>query len=492
MKKRLLQIILILIIIFSVLPVSAFAVDVASNSNADILHELGLFNGVGTDSSGEPIYNLEASPSRQEAITMLIRLLGKESDAISKNYEHPFNDVDAWADKYVGYAYHEGLTNGISSDKFGGKNLATEQQYITFILRALNYSETDGDYTYATALSKAEEIGLLTSIEDNSDVFTRGSIVNLSYSALLQVVKGENESLANMLLWSDVFSTEQLDATHDGKLMLAADMPNIISNGVTVYNLEDLRELILLSLKNDQLGIGINVPGYSYDSLYNVYTDILDDYHPKAMLYRSVSGSYGYIYPHINTNDYMMMEYYYDNPKRFEKNWQLYRKDLSSDTQYYKTLDVWVKKVDSIVNSNTNSSMTEAQKVKALHDYLCRNTEYDSSYEGNAYMTPHFALQILFEGHGVCDGYSEAFKILMNGAGINCKVIYGDTPNGKHAWNQVKIDGVWYNIDVTWDDTIYSNSIAYNYFCVSDNSFLKDHWAEDICHAESCSKSLAY
>lgn len=47
-------------------------------SAAAALHEKGLFNGVGVDENGQPIYALEKTPTRSEAIAMLVRLLGKE------------------------------------------------------------------------------------------------------------------------------------------------------------------------------------------------------------------------------------------------------------------------------------------------------------------------------------------------------------------------------------------------------------------------------
>ena len=62
-------------------------------------------------------------------------------------------------------------------------------------------------------------------------------------------------TLANKLLFDDVFSTKQLDNTHNGKLMIAADMPDLISDGVYVYNLDDLYDLIVLEKRLTQLKV---------------------------------------------------------------------------------------------------------------------------------------------------------------------------------------------------------------------------------------------
>ena len=498
MRKRITMLLLAVMLAFSSTQ-AAFADSVNGSKAAGILNALGLFSGVGTDPYGQPIFDLDREPTRQEAMVMLIRLLGLEQTALSQEWEHPFDDVAPWADRYIGYAYNIGLTKGISQNKFGANDRATSDQYIVFLLRALEYSEEAGDFNYADAKNEALGIGLSGDGYDLfADDFTRGDVALLSYYALLLNPKEKQESLANILLWDDVFSTKQLDDTLDGKLMIAADMPDLINNRadnkyVTVYNLDDLRDLILLSMRNDQQGIRINIPGFTDEEIAAVYNDIIKDYHWKAILFPVASVGDDFIYAYINISDYLMLEYYYENPGRYQKNYQFYRTDsVDSDpkSDFYIPLKTWVSKVDGIVKKNTTDSMSQKEKVKALHDYLVLHTVYDKQYEENENIMSHFAQQVIFNGYGVCDGYSEAFKILMNAAGIECKVIYGNSPDGLHAWNQVKIDDVWYNIDVTWDDPDSGNRIMYNYFCKSDSVFKNDHWPEEICHAEKCPKSI--
>lgn len=72
---------------------------------------------------------------------------------------------------------------------------------------------------------------------------------------------------------------------------------------------------------------------------------------------------------------------------------------------------------------------------------------------------------------GQCYHYAKTYEFLMAGTGIPC--IYVNTKD--HAWNQVQIDGDWYNIDVTSFDNeksdIKRNPYIYNCFLVSDYSF---------------------
>ena len=64
---------------------------------ANSLYGLGLFKGTGNGN-----YELDKQPSRIEAVIMLIRLTGKEENALSRYWKHPFKDVPEWATKYVG------------------------------------------------------------------------------------------------------------------------------------------------------------------------------------------------------------------------------------------------------------------------------------------------------------------------------------------------------------------------------------------------------
>jgi hypothetical protein len=97
--KRFFSLVLCAFLLFSVLPVSAAAqCDLSGSlSAADKLNSLGLFNGTGTDTSGNPIYELERKPTRAEAIVMLIRTLGRTARPARGTITIPFTDVPSWA-----------------------------------------------------------------------------------------------------------------------------------------------------------------------------------------------------------------------------------------------------------------------------------------------------------------------------------------------------------------------------------------------------------
>jgi hypothetical protein len=95
--------------------------------------------------------------------------------------------------------------------------------------------------------------------------------------------------------------------------------------------------------------------------------------------------------------------------------------------------------------------------------------------------------ETLRDGLGVCQGYALLFEMMSEFAGLECIFVGGEATNssgqtGGHAWNQVKVDGVWYCIDTVWDDPASigkdrndNSSNRYEYFLVSTETLHKNH-----------------
>lgn len=171
--------------------------DVKYMDDAYALKKLGLVRGA---ADGMELYR---GNTRAESITMLIRLLGEEENALMAEHQHPFTDVDAWAKRYVGYAYRMGYTKGVSATKYDGSSLTTAGQYMTFVLRALGYSEEAGDFKYETALSDAVSLGVIDASlmnELKTVEFRRDHVMHISYLAMSARVKGSNRTLLSKLV----------------------------------------------------------------------------------------------------------------------------------------------------------------------------------------------------------------------------------------------------------------------------------------------------
>ena len=179
------------------------------------LKSLGLFRGV-----SETNFDLKRAPTRMEALVMLIRILGREQAALDGTWTHPFTDVPAWADAYVGYAYENGLTKGMSASKFGSGD-AGAGTYLTFVLRALGYSDVDGaDFTWDNPYGLARRIGILND-RVRTDAFLRADAVTVSYAALSAHLKNSARSLAEKLIDAGAISDTTYEALYDAERALS-------------------------------------------------------------------------------------------------------------------------------------------------------------------------------------------------------------------------------------------------------------------------------
>lgn len=205
--KRFLSFILALTLAVSLVP-SAFAASDEAVQAANTLHALGLFNGTGTDANGNPVYDLDRAPTREEAITMLVRLLGREEEARSDDWRMPFTDVSNWAKPYVGYAYTYNLTSGTSETTFGGKQKVSAMQYLTFVLRALDY-EDGTDFQWDKAWKLSDEIGLTSGQYTSDRSMTRGDVAIISLKAL-SISNKYNWTLLEQLLNEEIISQKMV------------------------------------------------------------------------------------------------------------------------------------------------------------------------------------------------------------------------------------------------------------------------------------------
>ncbi|MDY3282355.1 S-layer homology domain-containing protein [Dysosmobacter sp.] len=182
MKKKIISLLLAAVMLCGIMP-TAFAASDEATAAAEALYELGLFKGTGTNSDGTPIFDLDKTPTRNQAIIMLIRLLGKEEEALEGTWSIPFTDVTDNMKPYIGYAYTNGLTNGYTATTYCGTNPIKANQYIAFVLRALGY-ESGADFEVATSYTLSDTLGITNGEYSGASAFTRGDVAMISYKAL--------------------------------------------------------------------------------------------------------------------------------------------------------------------------------------------------------------------------------------------------------------------------------------------------------------------
>ena len=190
----------------TVLPASASGSSPESTARADRLLSLNLFRGT---ASG---YQLDNVPTRLHGLIMLTRLLGLEEEALACEEPSPFTDTDS---PYAVYGYRSGLTSGTSADTFSPNDPLSGKHYATFLLRALGYDDSKGDFTFASSLDFAAGIGMMTqdaAARLAAVTFNRGDMVDLSYAALTCRLSGENRTLAEKLAEEGIFTAAQGEA----------------------------------------------------------------------------------------------------------------------------------------------------------------------------------------------------------------------------------------------------------------------------------------
>lgn len=168
------------------------------------LYRLGLMKGVGTLESGEPDFALDQTLTRQEALTLIVRVLGHGREAEAIGYAHPFTDVAPWASGAVGYAYQMNIAQGVSPDTFNAKGLVTGRELVTFILRALGFGKS---FNWETACTASDGLGITHGqFGGGTEPITRGDAAEVFYNVLSFRHKGSVKSLAQNLVETGVIT----------------------------------------------------------------------------------------------------------------------------------------------------------------------------------------------------------------------------------------------------------------------------------------------
>lgn len=157
---------------------------------------------------------------------------------------------------------------------------------------------------------------------------------------------------------------------------------------------------------------------------------------------------------------------------------------LTAD-QYYDLPAVMV--YEAVAEAQWNTDGSDYEVARYLHNWLCDRITYsdlgcppgwDSAFENVWYYST--GLHGLKSGYGKCNTYAYAYQILLRAAGIDAFEVSGYATSGgaggPHSWNIVRLDGQWYFVDVTWDDTKKTGVYEYDYFAVSKAKMDENHY----------------
>lgn len=125
-------------------------------------------------------------------------------------------------------------------------------------------------------------------------------------------------------------------------------------------------------------------------------------------------------------------------------------------------IDTEIENAAEFLIADITPDMSDIQKIYIVHDAIAANYEYDISLN---YRTLD---KMVLSHTGVCQSYAYLFKYVMDKIGIECVTVPSNMCD--HMWNKVKVDGEWYNIDITYDDPLpnRSSNISHKCFLVND------------------------
>ena len=132
---------------------------------------------------------------------------------------------------------------------------------------------------------------------------------------------------------------------------------------------------------------------------------------------------------------------------------------------------------------------SELEREKKIFDWITSHIEYDhSALEGirddlaEADSSAWNVYGALVLRKGVCHGISCAFKYLCDSVNLPSIVVCGETTEGRHAWNIIRINKRFYHVDCTWDlrasvsfEVPYAR---YRFFNLPDRIIRKNHTPE--------------
>ena len=197
------------------------------------------------------------------------------------------------------------------------------------------------------------------------------------------------------------------------------------------------------------------IPALDGEDLYNVFFQLRLD-HPEIFW----ATGYKYRYYKDSPNIIFIPEYLFDKGKIKEP-----QKAMKS-------------RVEKLVRPA--QSLSEWEKEKYVHDFICQNVHYDKLKKAYS----HEIIGPLGQGVGVCEGIAKAVKVLLDALGVWCVIaICGNNPEKgikyRHTWNIVRIGGAYYHLDTTFDNTLGKSDkvedIRYDYFNLDDGHIFKDH-----------------
>ncbi|MEA1976229.1 MAG: S-layer homology domain-containing protein [Bacillota bacterium] len=234
MEKKISGLFLIMISLFVI-----SGVTFASNE-ATTLYKLKLLAGDGTG------FNLEGQLKRSDAAAFIVKYMGENENVREYSFLYDntnFSDVDKneWYAKYIGYLVKQGVIEGYGDGTFKPNELVSEKAFLKMALVGLGY-EYNKDFDWSDIYIKAYEVGLVEDMNyvvkiDDDYNYTRGSVVNVIYSALDKQIKNQNKTIVERLIDEKVTSYSIVNSLG----LIRADDKKTAIDSISVLSLSNIK-----------------------------------------------------------------------------------------------------------------------------------------------------------------------------------------------------------------------------------------------------------
>jgi hypothetical protein len=295
---------------------------------------------------------------------------------------------------------------------------------------------SDDTETVSSELPDAEEADVSIAIETETDTYT-----NPLYSDL-----PIQEEFATLYLDDSGTDTSDYSTNYDSYCTTVEEAAVAIREGM-----KRRQGTVKTSIKSD------------IDTSSTVYTSIFEE----AIKHTGVptEGDYlqfnysGYQVSSIKLTDKRTNTYYYTFTFSFT---------YMDSAEEEAAVDV---ATEALISSLTPEDDSQYALIRAVYDKVTSTVDYDF-YHDSSYLTKYSTYAAAVLNLAVCQGYVSYMYRLLLTLGIPCRIIRGTTQDGSlHGWNIVEIDGLYYNVDATWD----AGFVNYSYFLKNEEDFSVTH-----------------
>jgi hypothetical protein len=258
-----------------------------------------------------------------------------------------------------------------------------------------------------------------------------------------------------------------VNSTGDSDDSYPANSSHMITPQPEIVNIEDAAKAQEIM---DSVSIGEDGEGLEFDPLFYPYYHMLND--RGQALYRqlyanaqALNTKFAPVVP--DTTDVEMSSAFNclldDHPELFWVDISFYFQYdyqghvIEFDFEFYKDFrdislarETFESTARNLITGAENLG-SDYEKELYIHDLLVDKLTYKiNPLDQSAYSA-------VVDSKTVCAGYTKGFQYLMQLLGIPTYNCYGWGGDERHAWNIIKLDDGFHNVDCTWDDAMSSH-----------------------------------